>query len=51
VIGVEVRDREVRDGLPLHAQVGHPRRYAAPAVHEQADGPCFHEMAALNPPA
>ena len=35
MIDVKVRQRDVRDRLPLEAQLGEPPRDAAPAVDEQ----------------
>src|SRR6185369_10580311 len=48
VIGVEMCDGEMRDRLPLDADVGKTRRDPAPAIHEQSNVSRVDEMAALD---
>ena len=43
-----MRDGEMRDRLPLNAEVGESRGDPAPAVHEQADASRVDEVAALD---
>ncbi len=50
VVGVEVAQGEVRDRLPLDAQVGQTGCDTAAAVHQQPYRPGVEEVAALNSP-